>query len=427
MLQVLLQKTTPRMKVTVSSMMDVSNFDKAFTEDTTWKNHTTLSENNQYSPTADDDFGPNFNFVMRHDKDPMAKSMPVSDPNDLGGLAFRISLNKSSHGRTPSMSGVNEPSENGVAIPPWSCPPGREDDEFRVFRLGTPNAKEGIIKTTKKGMFNKYKTPRNRWVVLVPSLGAFLYFRKEGDLVPMGVFGVPPAQEIYPKRGVVEVKGSVFTCSIRVHAENKHYTLLCDNTHERDEWVLKLRTIGEKWANSENRNSQVVGMERPFKGYPLLKSLLKTGHKCVWTAVTRGGEKIDILSEVGRDGDGHSWRYDGETRGGYRHGRGLYSHASGIRYYDGMWKSSERHGDAIVQYHDDGQSTGLYEVSSQAESHSKKRCVCISWSSTHSLTLKTIPLTRTCAHAHTQTHKHTNTHTCTHIRTHTCTWARMQA
>jgi len=358
--------------------MDVSNFDKAFTEDTTWKNHTTLSENNQYSPTADDDFGPNFNFVMRHDKDPMAKSMPVSDPNDLGGLAFRISLNKSSHGRTPSMSGVNEPSENGVAIPPWSCPPGREDDEFRVFRLGTPNAKEGIIKTTKKGMFNKYKTPRNRWVVLVPSLGAFLYFRKEGDLVPMGVFGVPPAQEIYPKRGVVEVKGSVFTCSIRVHAENKHYTLLCDNTHERDEWVLKLRTIGEKWANSENRNSQVVGMERPFKGYPLLKSLLKTGHKCVWTAVTRGGEKIDILSEVGRDGDGHSWRYDGETRGGYRHGRGLYSHASGIRYYDGMWKSSERHGDAIVQYHDDGQSTGLYEVSSNAESHSKKSAVCAS-------------------------------------------------
>lgn len=198
-------------------------------------------------------------------------------------------------------------------------------------------------------------------MVLIPSLGACLYFRKEGDLVPMGVFGVPPAKDIYPKRGVVEVSGGIYMCSIRVHAKDRNYTLLCADTDERDEWVTRLRTIGERWAHSEKRLSQVVSMERPFKGFPLMKSVFRTGHKCQWTAVLQGGEKIQVISEVGTDGDGNPWRYDGETRGGTRHGRGLFSHSKGMRYHDGQWKASEKNGNAIVQYCQSDQDQGLYE------------------------------------------------------------------
>ena len=102
-------------------------------------------------------------------------------------------------------------------------------------------------------------------------------------------------------------------------------------------------------------------MERKFKGHPLFMSVFRRGHRSTWTAILRNGEKVTILSEVGTDAQGNTFRFDGECRDGMRHGRGLFSHGKGLRYHDGYWRNSEKQGYAIVQYHETDEVSGLYE------------------------------------------------------------------
>jgi hypothetical protein len=144
-----------------------------------------------------------------------------------------------------------------LEVPPWSCAPGPEEEENAVYRTGTPSAKEGFLTSTKKGTFGKYGSLRRRYVVLVPSLGAVLYFRKETDLVPFGVFGVPPADRIYPKRGVIQIGSNVHIYTIRINLPDRPYTLICKDPAERDDWVLKLKTVGERWSHSKVSGMQV--------------------------------------------------------------------------------------------------------------------------------------------------------------------------
>lgn len=150
------------------------------------------------------------------------------------------------------------------STPPWAATSKDRDkdaeesvDTFSAFRLGTPYAKEGYLYSTKKGTFGKYGSLRQRWVTLIPSLGSLLYFRKQEDLVPVGVIGLPKAYQIYPKRGIIQIKSKVHVYSIRIILPERNYTLICNDEVERDDWVLKLRTVGERWNHSEQCGLQV--------------------------------------------------------------------------------------------------------------------------------------------------------------------------
>ncbi len=50
----------------------------------------------------------------------------------------------------------------------------------------------------------KYQQVERRWVALVPSLGCCLYAASPTELEPDGVFAVPPATRIFPKRGIIQ-------------------------------------------------------------------------------------------------------------------------------------------------------------------------------------------------------------------------------
>jgi hypothetical protein len=176
----------------------------------------------------------------------------------------------------------------------------------------------------------------------------------------------------------MQIGRQVHVYSIRIKLPDRDLTFLCDSEHDREEWVTRLRTVGERWRCGSKPGLQLVGVDKKLRTMLTSVSSVFSQAKVRWEAVRADGTSVEMLSEISaRPGDAAQVRYDGMARGEVRHGFGIQapdegaSDQEGYRtYYDGEWERGFRKGHAMVKT-EEGHYEGLYEENRGRHGHGR--------------------------------------------------------